>query len=200
MFNLIYDKNISKKISLEVPIRFGVEKGEDCTLFSYSIYENRKIREVRFNERIVVNYNFDNSLFLHSREVFDEFGTFVTGEKYELKEESDSILRFREYDKYSNVGNIGTIKKNENGEMSLSWHRVDSYMGYKVKATFHGESLGQILKEEYYRFDLPVETLTKVLKNQIKYKNCDLDLISKEILFKRWPSENELQPLLKSLF
>lgn len=193
MNNLEYNPNIISKTTFNVPVLFGDIQYSKRKLFSYSIYENEVIREIRFLSRKVLRYEYDKQRFLSKIKIYDENNGIETFE-FEFVERSGNHIEFRDWTPGNGNGNHGTLTSIDNGQQyELKFHRVDSYLGYNIKANFKADKMGLFTEEQYFQREKYENShvLKCVYQNEYALKNSEIDTLAREILTSGWPNDND---------
>lgn len=162
MVILKFNPEIRTKLSYSVPVSYGDPQYEKKKMFSFSLYENNVIREIVFLQNRVVKHYFNQNQFLSTIENFDQSSKLVRAVNFELFEESDTRLKFREFLHFSEVGNHGILENQGNDQFYLGFHRVASYLGYKISAKFFGNNLSLFKEEHYFKEESGTPVLDKV--------------------------------------
>lgn len=197
---LYYNPNIRRKISYKIPVIFDEEQKEKKELYSYSIFtDDFKEKEIFFNERKINVYEFNPKInFLDSLKVFNEKNELLKRYFFDLVNKEDSnyvnrrdsiILEFKEsvYQRGRNVchGYFDQIEENQREYYRLSFHRVDSFLGHKVKLKLFKNMEGDFIREEFFKNDI----FQFVLENKYEYIETDLEKRAQYILQNGWDSE-----------
>jgi hypothetical protein len=187
MITLEFNPNIRSKKTYKVPINLGEALYDKRKLFSYSIYEDNIIREFIFGENRVLKYIFDDTGFLRQIEKYSENGNQEYSTSFELLEKENQNIRFREYFRRSQAGNHGHLQFNqETKSFSLTFHRVNSYFGYKVEAIYLGNDLSLAIEEQYYKCETERPILENILLNTYEMKINSLDHLVSKIISDGW--------------
>lgn len=191
--------NIRTKKTYHIPVLFGELKYEHKKLYSYSIYEKHKIRELRFAANEVVIYSFDENKNLTRIDVYDKGNKLIKEAKIRIiKRESDEMV-FEDWTAGGNPPNIGTIVKIDDETSMLTFSRVNTFLGYKSKVSMIKNKEG--LTEEAIHFEAgntkkhETDKLQYALLYAYEMKINALDHIAAKILNQGWtlnPDELEL--------
>jgi hypothetical protein len=193
--------NIRTKTTYIIPVLFGEFKYENKRLFSYSIYEKHKIKEVRFESNTVLIYSFDENKNLKRIEEYDKFNKLIKETKIEIiKREPDEII-IHDWTVGGRVPNVGTISTTEFDKISLlRFHRVNSFLGYKSKVKIIDNNEGLVQETMHFeRGDLSKMLSDKPLFSLLyKYemKVNTLDTICMKILNDGWGLSIEEQNII----
>ena len=190
---LTFDENIASKTTYHVPVLFGDPKYDDRKLFSYSIYEDKIVKEVRFAEKEVVIWHFDQSNFLSLIETYNESNQLLKT-KIEFIEKTDGKFIFRDWTPGNGDGNHGTLSfVNGRQNCELNFHRVDSFLGYHIKGVFKCNELGLFVEEKYYQWDLGQKEyiFAKMVVNEYTMKEHQIDKVARKVLADGWFANKE---------
>ena len=111
--NLIYKDNIRAKITKLIPIRFGEIMYSQEKLYSYTIFENYKAKEINFESKNVLIYSFDSNNFLSEISKFNSDNTLIDKTKFELIESYGKCIKFRDWTPQNGDGNHGILEYSE---------------------------------------------------------------------------------------
>jgi hypothetical protein len=199
---LYYNPNIRRKITYKIPVLFGAEQKEKKHLHSYSIFtDDFKEKEIVFNERRTYFYEYNpKKNFLDSLKIFNEFNELIRNIYFEIVEKENSnivnredsiILEFKHARrKWSDVchGYFEHMIDNYDREyIRLYFHRVNSFLGYKVVLKLFKNKEGDFVREEFY--DSQNDVLQFVLENNYEYIETDLEKRAQFILQNGWDLE-----------
>ncbi len=186
---LEYNPNVCSKTTYEVPVLFGVPRYEKRSLFSYSIYENNIVQEVRFKDRLVLKYYFDAANLLERIDRYDERNNLYSMQ-FTNKEKADGLILIEQItlDRGANVRCV--FKKDDVKEQwSLTFlGRVDSFLGNKISGVFNGVKDSTFQEERYFQrktFSGPME-FKIMLQNEYVMKDQRIDEIARGILSEGW--------------
>lgn len=197
---LYYNPNIRRKITYKVPVIFDEEQKEKKELHSYSIFtEDFKEKEIVFDERRINIYEYNPEIsFLDSLKVFNEnnellkryFFDIVDKEHSNYVNRKDSIiLEFKEsiYQRGRNVchGYFERMEEKQEEYYRLYFHRVDSFLGNKVKLKLFKNMEGDFIREEFFKNDI----FQFVLENKYEYIETELEKRAQNILQNGWNFE-----------
>ncbi|MDD2305408.1 MAG: hypothetical protein PHP53_11975 [Prolixibacteraceae bacterium] len=199
---LYYNPNIRRKTTYKIPVIFDEEQIEKKELHSFSIFtEDFKEKEIVFNEKKINVYEYNpKNNFLDSLKVFNENNEMIKRYYFDIVDKEDShfvdrkdsiILEFREslYQRNRNVcyGYLELKDDNQVYHYKLSFHRVDSFLGYKVKVKLFKNEEGDFIREEFY--NSKNDLLQFVLENKYEYIETDLEKRAQFILQNGWDLE-----------
>lgn len=198
MTNLEFNQNIASKTTYSVPVLFGEPKYDNRKLYSYSIYEDNIVKEIRFHDKNIIKYYFDQDNFLSVIDTYNQ-NNELTRTKIELIEKSDNKTIFRDSTPGNGDGNHGTFEfKNENRDCELTFHRVNSFLGYNFKGLFKCNELGLFNEEQYFQGDSARRNFkfVRMLTNHYTMKKSKMDNLARKILAKGWSfSDAELKEI-----
>lgn len=196
---LFYNPNIRRKITYKIPVIFDEEQEERKELYSYSVFtEDFKVKEIVFNERIIniYQYNQENH-FLDSLKVYNDLNEMIKRYYFDIVEKEDSIrsdrsdsiiLEFLQsvYERnHNSCHGFLEIKDDSQGEYyKLSFHRVHSFLGYKIVLKLFKNENGDFIREEFY--DSKSDMRQFVLENKYEYYQSDLEKRAQNILKNGW--------------
>lgn len=184
---LFYNPNIRRKTTYKRLPLFGELK--DRNLYSYSIYDDYEVKEILFDEKKVKCYKYNRqNAFLDSLEIYNEKNEMERRYYFDITANGPNQLEFKEssFKRTPQVGCRGKLLKSsvELGESVLTFHRVDSFLGYRIKLNISENKNGDYLEEAY--FDIKQDKLLYVLENEFEYYENELEQIAKNILNKGW--------------
>jgi len=185
---LFYNPNIRRKITYKRPLIFG--KPQERVLYSYSIFENLEVIEIVFDEKITNKYQYNiESKFLDSLRVYDRNNELKRKYFFDITKQEDNFLEFKEsYFKRDNqAGCYGKLlyeTSGHKGNCNLTFHRVDSFLGYKIKLKIFRNNCGDFSVEEYY--SEKNDELQYILENEFEYFESELEVRAKNILRNGW--------------
>lgn len=196
---LFYNKNIRRKVTYKLPVIFDEVQVEKRELYSYSIFsDDFKEKEVLFSERKINIYQYNpETQFVDTLKIYDEYGDMVKRYSFSLIcfEDSnlvtnrDSLVHIFKHspvnlNKNVCLGYIDLINESDLEYFRLRFHRVDSFLGYKVEVKYHKNSEGDFFKEEYY--DASTKRLLFVLLSNFEYMETELEKRAQHILQNGW--------------
>lgn len=199
---LYYNPNVRRKITYKIPVLFGEEQKEKKHLHSYSIFtDDFKEKEIVFNMRQIYVYEYNpKKNFLDSLKIFNEINELIGRIYFDIVDKEDSnyvtrkdsiILEFKHaHRKWSNVchGYVEHMIDNYEQEyFRLYFHRVNSFLGYKVQVKLFKNKEGDFVREEYY--DSQNDILQFVLENNFEYIETDIEKRAQFILRHGWDLE-----------
>lgn len=185
--------DIVSKTAFIIPTLFGELKYDKRRLFSYSIYESNIVKEVRFCDRKVIIYAFGENKFLSSINIYEGDKKYKIN--IELIEKTETEIKFRDWSPGNGDGNHGTLEILDSGlTRNLRFPRVDSFLGYKMKATFKCNDSGMFLEEHYSQWNDTTKSykLKMILSNEYTMKTNMVDTLAREILSNGWPTNNKV--------
>lgn len=165
---LEFNKKIKSKTTFNAPIKYGDAKLDKRSLFSYTIYDDKRAREIRFTTKEIFIYEFDQNNFLKGFSCYNSDDSLKFKTKFELISKEKHEIRFKDWTPGNGDGNHGTlIYLPENQYWKISFPRVDSFLGYKKVGILRTNELGDFAKEEYYDRDSNI--LEVCLINEYEY-------------------------------
>ncbi len=185
---LFYNPNIRRKVTYKRSLIFG--KPQERVLYSYSIYEDFEVIEFVFDEKTTKKYQYNiESNFLDSLRVYNENNELNRKYFFDITKQDDIFLEFKEsYFKRDNqAGCFGKLEyenSGREGNCNLTFHRVDSYLGYKIKLKIFRNDCGDFSVEEYY--SEKNDELQYILENEFEYFESGLEVLAKNILRNGW--------------
>ena len=148
---LLYNPNIRRKTTFKIPIIFGKETPSKKQLYSYSIFKiDFEITEIVFETKQILVYKYNPiSLFLDSLEVYNENNERVKRYYFDIVKNDFEMIEFKEsyFERDKNVCR-GYLEKNGNYH-KLSFHRVDSFLGYRKIINLFKNNFGDYIREEH---------------------------------------------------
>ena len=196
---LFYNPNIRRKITYKLPILFDEVQVEKKEIYSYSVFtDDYKEKEIVFKERKINVFQFNQeSNFMDSLKVYNEKNKLVIKHFFSKVDRKNSIMvnrpdsiifEFKESNdpRYFTTchGYLKYINDNQREYYNLSFHRVRSYLGYKVNVKLFKNDEGDFYREEFYNSEN--ETIEYVLENKFEYIETDLETRAQSILQNGW--------------
>lgn len=187
--------NIRTKITYHIPVVSGALKYENKKLFSYSIYEKHKIRELRFATNEVVIYSFDENKNLTRIDVYDKRNKLIKETKIQLTEGDGHEMVLKAWTDGANTPNIGTIVKMDEDTSMLTFSRVNTFLGYKSKVSMIKNKEGLVGETVHFEAGNSkkheVDKVLYALLYAYEMKTNSLDHIAAKILNQGWALNDE---------
>ncbi len=184
----LYNSNIRRKTTYKLPIIFGTETATKKKLYSYSIFKKDfETTEIVFETKQILVYKYNPiSLFLDSLEVYNENNERIKRYYFDMVKNDLEMIEFKEsyFERDKNVC-IGYLEKSENHH-KLSFHRVDSFLGYRKIINMFENDFGDYIREEHY--EKKKDILEFVLENEYEYYESGLEKLALTILENGWSS------------
>jgi hypothetical protein len=182
----LYNSNIRRKITFKIPIIFGTETVTKKKLYSYSIFrKDFETTEIVFELKQILVYKYNPlTLFLDSLEVYNENNERIKRYYFDIVNDSLEMTEFKEsfFERDKNVCR-GYLEKNGNYH-KLSFHRVDSFLGYRKVVNLYLNEFGDYIREEHY--EKKKDILEYVLENEYEYYESKLEKLALAILENGW--------------
>ena len=193
---LTLNSAIRSKTTYKAPVLFGEPQYDKCDLFSYSIYEKQLISEVRFRGREVVKRYFDSKNYLIKIEVYNHANQLIKATRFEVRDISESgEIVFEDWTNGGKSPNIGMLLfvKSQN-IWNLSFHRRNSFLGYRIQAKMEIGKHGVVEKETYWTFDQSnkLHVLQNAFNNLYEMVDKPIENMATEILKNGWVEFGEM--------
>ena len=186
---LFYNPNIRRKITYKKTVIFG--RPQERKLYSYSIFENFEEIEFVFDEKITNKYQYNiETNFLDSLKVYGENNEMKKRYFFDITQQDSNILEFKEsfFQRDNKTGCYGKLvyesTEQENNYCNLTFHRVDSYLGYRIRLRITRNNNGDFSVEEFY--DTKTDELQFILENEFEYFESELEIMAQKILKNGW--------------
>ncbi|MEI8205040.1 MAG: hypothetical protein WCH34_18625 [Bacteroidota bacterium] len=185
---LFYNPNIRRKTTYKRLVVFG--KPQERKLYSYSFFENFQEIELVFDEKITKRFEFNPMTnFLDSLHIYEVNEKFKNRFYFDITLQDNNILEFKEsfFERNKQArckGRLVCETNNQKNNCILSFHRVDSYLGYRIKLKIKRNGVGDFSVEEFY--DSKTNELMYILENEFEYFVNELEIKANNILNNGW--------------
>lgn len=182
-----YNTNIRRIIGFSIPILFGETQPTKRELFSYSIYNDFSVKQLRFKEKEIYQYNYNRETgFIESLKVYSS-KNILTGElHFELIQNTTGLIEFMHTFRNGKSPVTGKLTQIGNsGEYKLFFSRVGevTFLGYK-HCQFIIDDNFDLHEERYYN---PKTLQMKLLiQNEFEFFNSQIEQRATEILMNGW--------------
>lgn len=186
---------IKSKTTFNVPILFGTPQPAKRKLFSYTIFDKKTAKEIRFASSEIYIYEFDENNFIKEITVYNSDNTVKSKTKFEFTSKGEGVIKFLDWTPGGRTANKANLEYCADKKYwKLTFHRVSTFIGHKKYGLYTTNELGDFLEEKYY--DGYKDVLEKCLMNEYEYFENTLDDTARSILRDGWAiSEQELNYL-----
>lgn len=197
MTHIEINPKIKSKTTFNVPVLFGAPQPEKKKLFSYTIFDKKIAKEIRFASSEVYIYKFDKNNFIKEITVYNSDNTIKSKTKFEFTSKEEGVIKFLDWTPGGRTANKATLKySSDKGCWKLTFHRVSTFIGYKKYGLYTTNELGDFSEEKYY--DGYKDVLEKYLVNNYEYFENSLDNIARNILKNGWIMSKEELDYIKN--
>lgn len=182
-----YNSNIRRITSFSIPVLFGEAQPTKQELFSYSIYNDFSVKQLRFKEKELYHYDYNTKTgFIETLKVYSS-KNILTGELYfELIQHKTDLIEFKHTFRNGKSPVTGKLKRiSEFGDYELFFSRVGevTFLGYKHCRFTINEDF-DLLKEIYCN---PKTAQIEVLiENKFEFYNSKIEQKANDILTNGW--------------
>lgn len=191
---------IRSKTTYSVPIIFGDIKYSQRKIFSYTIFKDKVGKEIRFDSKKILRYEFGENKFLSNLTEYTPQNEIERNIKFELISRDEDNIKFRDWTIKNGDGNHCQFELSESKSLwRFNFHRVNSFLGYRISGEISLNEMGDFKEERYYQYDTTKKSkeLKWVLVNEYDYINNKLDEVANYIFENGWSLPNEMQNYLK---
>ena len=197
MIVLEFNPKIKSKTTFEVPILYGTPQFDKKKLFSHTVFEDRKAKEVRFSLNEICVSDFDENNFITGRTIYLSDNTIKEKTIFKFEDKDEEKTSFRDSTPGNGGGNTGILRYLPDENIwRLSFGRVSSFLGYKKYVILTSNDAGDFIKEEHYTWEKKV--LEKCLINEYEYFENTLHTIAENILANGWNLSEKVKNYLES--
>lgn len=185
---LFYNPNIRRRTTYKRQLVFG--KPQERKLYSYSIFDNFEIIELVFAEKTTKRFQYNiESKFLDSLREYDEKNELKRKYFFDIINKNECLIEFKEsfLKRDNQAGSRGRLIFEKSASLSkcyLSFHRVESFLGYRIKVKIDRNLYGDFIIEEHYCEKN--DELQFVLEHEYEYFENELEVTSNKILKFGW--------------
>lgn len=197
---LEYNPKIRSKTTYFVPVNFGEKNYGQKRVFSYTIFNDKSAKEIRFDDKKVLIYKFGENSFLTELSEYKSENELERKTRFELINKEEKQIKFRDWTPENGDGNHCNFEFDEDEKIwKFSFQRVNSFLGYKISGEISLNKMGDFEEERYYQNDNQKKRreLQMVLTNEYEYFDNKLDEIANHILENGWNLTNEMKEYLK---
>jgi hypothetical protein len=182
-----YNANIRRITGFSIPILFGEEQPTKRELFSYSIYNDFSVKQLRFKNKEIYQYDYNRETgFIESLKVYSS-KNILTGELlFELIQNKTDLIEFKHTFRGGKSPVTGELTKISNlGEYKLFFSRVGevTFLGYKNCKFIINDNF-DVLEEMYYNpKTLQIDLL---IRSEFEFFNSQIESKATNILTNGW--------------
>jgi hypothetical protein len=206
MLLLKFDENIRTRTTYKSKIQFGnVLPGKE--LHSFSIFGENEIRTVIFKEKEFEYWSFDEQGNLSKYQKYGlSHNVPIIDAEIKIREEDETHIEFDSKDNRGSSGNlsIGTLKTDSINKWTLSFSRVETFLGYNIKFEFITEG-GTIVQTKKYawNYDEKAMELKNSFSHEYQFRELRLERLVENIFSNGWDEKyvsKEIQYIELSLW